>query len=243
MAYELVEDFNSAPLSRAPDTAPSGWTWSAFGANYSVSGGLMTATAAAEALVDAYATSTTLADVKKVTIGIRVDPTLYTSFVDMGRMLIDIGGSTTPDVERLVFAYLRLDFYRAPTGTDTDVQFSADAYNTGGTGTESQFLSTYLTGEYVNSPAATIDVVMDFTGTNPTLSIDGDVIATLSSFDMTGLGGLASDAIELRCSDGVFIDYLRFGEAAAPPPDPGPVSNLFWTDHTGTIETIKTEAP
>jgi hypothetical protein len=40
------------------------------------------------------------------------------------------------------------------------------------------------------------------------------------------------------------VDYLRVGEAAAPPPpDPGPVSNLFWTDHTGTIETIKIEAP
>ena len=242
MAYELVEDFNSAPVSRAPDTAPAGWEWSAFGADYSVSGGLMTATAAAEAIVDAYTTADTLADAKKVTIGVRVDPTLYTSYADMGRLQIDISGSSTPDVERVVYAYARLDFYRSPTGTDTEYQFSADAYNPGGMGTESQYLTNYLVGEYVNSPSITIDVVIDFTGTNPTLSVDGGVIATLSSFDMTGIGGLASYAFELRCSDGVFVDYLRFGEAAAPP-DPGPVSSLFWTDHIGTIETIKTEAP
>lgn len=242
MAYELVEDFSSAPLSRAPDTAPSGWTWSAFPANYSVSGGLVTGTTGNEALMDAYTTGATLSDAKKVTIGIRVDPTLYTAFADMGRLLIDISGPSTPDVERLAYVYVRLDFYRSPTGTDTEYQFSADAYNPGGTGTESQYKTDYLVGEYVNSPSTTIDVVIDFTGTNPTLSVDGTVIATLDTFDMTGVGGLASDAFELRCSDGVFVDYLRFGEAAAPP-EPGPVSSLFWTDHTGTIETIKTEAP
>jgi len=246
MTELLREDFTTAPEGRAPNTSPAGWVWVS-GDTMPVSGG---ATSSAGIMRKFSEDAGVATGVNRIRFGVRHDTAVSTGYGPNGgvvSMYLSVFDSTA-STDQFCYADLTLEIQNGaePFGPYTFVGVAAEVATTfPAPPSWSEYVDYNAPGYLVSTTGTFSEVVLDFSGSVIVASVDGVVAVTFPSSPTGGANLLNIDEVQFRtdASAGLYVDYIVLESYVPPPPPPPPPPGLFWTDHIGTIETIKTETP